>query len=386
MYGFSINEISKYFIVNSVKNPLTYAFAIFAAGSFAKLLGAVIFGRMADIKGRSLVLKINMLGIALPTFLIGCLPGADSIGIGAALCLFGCRFLQGLLVGVEYDNVTVYVYEKMENQKRPCFTNSWVCLSAGIGIGLAALMTWAAGFINYPNAWRFPFLLGGLLGITVLLLRQKLTETYAFLKQAKRYPTRPLLETIRDNKKRLLVTILICGAVGGTYQFYFVYWLLNDKNLLIFSLTLYLFMLLPAGWLADNLNKSKVLVLSSCILSIIALFIMQGLYSNHLNNGWFMILSLLMPFFHVPASVYLIEKFKVTERCQILSLGHAIGSATFSGTIPLFSYYLSRKTGLPFMPWIIFLILMGVSLIAILLLRNKNEAKPLINPSSFPAL
>src|SRR5260370_11195341 len=68
-------------------DPLTgtlQAFAIFAVGFAARPIGAAIFGHYGDRIGRKAALIATLLLTGLSTFLVGCVPTYEQIGIWGA--------------------------------------------------------------------------------------------------------------------------------------------------------------------------------------------------------------------------------------------------------------------------------------------------------------
>src|SRR5713101_10145954 len=65
-------------------DPLTgvlQAFAVYAVGFFARPIGAAIFGHYGDRIGRKAALIATLLLTGLSTFLVGCVPTYEQIGI-----------------------------------------------------------------------------------------------------------------------------------------------------------------------------------------------------------------------------------------------------------------------------------------------------------------
>jgi MFS family permease len=63
------------------------AFATFSVGFLARPLGGVIAGHLGDRIGRKSMLVATLLLMGVATFLIGCLPTYDSVGIWAPISL-----------------------------------------------------------------------------------------------------------------------------------------------------------------------------------------------------------------------------------------------------------------------------------------------------------
>lgn len=62
-------------------------------------VGGVIFGIMGDKTGRKRALQISMVMMFSATFVMGCLPTVDTIGIWAPILLTVLRLFQGVSVG-----------------------------------------------------------------------------------------------------------------------------------------------------------------------------------------------------------------------------------------------------------------------------------------------
>ena len=67
----------------------------------ARPLGGALFGWVGDKFGRKQALLWSVMAMAFPSFFIGVLPSAETIGIAAPILLLACRLMQGLAVGGE---------------------------------------------------------------------------------------------------------------------------------------------------------------------------------------------------------------------------------------------------------------------------------------------
>src|ERR1700747_1158837 len=75
------------------------AFPIFAVGFGARPIGAAIFGHYGDRMGRKAALITTLLLTGLSTFLVGCVPTSEQMGVWGAVLLVVLRFIQGIGAG-----------------------------------------------------------------------------------------------------------------------------------------------------------------------------------------------------------------------------------------------------------------------------------------------
>ena len=72
-----------------------FALLAFAAGFLVRPFGALVFGRLGDLIGRKYTFLITIVIMGLSTFLVGILPGSETIGWLAPVALIalahGCR-------------------------------------------------------------------------------------------------------------------------------------------------------------------------------------------------------------------------------------------------------------------------------------------------------
>ncbi|GAB4166077.1 MAG: hypothetical protein Tsb006_5540 [Rickettsiaceae bacterium] len=81
LYGFSAGILAEKFFPGIDKvSSLMYVFAIYALSYLAKPVGSVFFSKIGDKYGRLICLRLTMVGIAVPTVIIGLLPDYNTIG------------------------------------------------------------------------------------------------------------------------------------------------------------------------------------------------------------------------------------------------------------------------------------------------------------------
>lgn len=94
------------------------AFVTYAVGFVARPLGGIVFGHFGDKYGRESLLQFSLVLVGAATFLMGCLPTHDQIGIWAPTLLVTLRFIQGFTVGGEWGGAVLLVAERSPNDRR----------------------------------------------------------------------------------------------------------------------------------------------------------------------------------------------------------------------------------------------------------------------------
>ena len=376
LYGFTAAILAdQFFPLADPTIALIYTFGIFAIGSCAKPLGALIFGYLGDNKGRRYALRLSMIGIAIPTTIVGLLPGYEQWGWASPLILLICRFMQGLFVAGEYDGVSIYILEHV-SEKKACLANSLIGIAFSAGIYMASLFVALSQLPRLPDwSWRLPFLFAGALGIVTMYLRRYLTETPAFINNHQAKAT-PLITLFKHHRQQFLITVLICGAAGGSYHFYLVFWntylfkVLGLYNLSTAALNtsymaLFYMMSKPlAGLVGDKLGPLNLLKIAPYPLIIMICLNGYMLYWNQIYLSVLVLTAIAITFFGVAGYVVIIQLHNVTLRYQGISLGHATASILFSGSTPLISMYLWNKTHNKLAPLACFLIFPCMMLVA----------------------
>src|SRR5436853_2136977 len=164
-YGYFAQTIGRqFFPSDDAATSLIAAFGVFAAGFLMRPLGGVVFGHIGDLVGRKAALTISVLAMAIPTFLIGVLPGYATLGPVAAVLLVVLRMIQGLSVGGEYTTSIVFMVEQAAPGRRGlmgavagCGAVGGILLGSATGALLAAAMPTAA---MDSWGWRIPFIVG----------------------------------------------------------------------------------------------------------------------------------------------------------------------------------------------------------------------------------
>ena len=115
------------------------AFATYATALIIRPVGALLFGRMADLRGRRAVFVPVILLMAGATAAVGFLPGYAVIGVVASITLIMLRAGQGLAAGGELGVAGVLILESAPGHQRGQLA-SWhtATLALGLGSGMAS--------------------------------------------------------------------------------------------------------------------------------------------------------------------------------------------------------------------------------------------------------
>lgn len=388
LYGFCAHLLAaQFFPTEDSTVALLKTFGIFLTGSLAKPFGALLFGFIGDRFGRSISLKISMLGIAIPTTAIGLMPTYQEIGWLAPCLLLLCRVSQGILTAGEADGVRVFIFESFLKDK-PCFANSLSSFSIFVGIYLASVASgWVMAAEDPNTAWRMAFIAGGVMGTIVFGLRFTVSETVDYVEHLKtrdKESWHGFLRVFLNNKRIILTAILFCGASGGTYHFYLVFlgkYLSNTLNILTpetasgFTATavlIYTLCLPIGGFLADRFGLVRVIKTFFYALCVALTLNIMMVLSGEISLWLMWITAGIIAIFQDPMYTLLIQRIQVGERCRCLSFGHATGSILFSGSTPFISLWLWQSTKSAIVPFLYFGLLAFMGFLGTFLIRHKD--------------
>ncbi len=293
---------SQFFPKDNPTAALLSTLAIFAAGFIVRPFGALVFGRIGDIVGRKYTFLLTLILMGGSTFLIGCVPSYESIGIGAPIIVLLLRLLQGLALGGEYGGAATYVAEHAPVGKRGYYT-SWIQTTATLGLFLALGVILLVksnmsdtAFNGQWGGWRFPFWISILLvGVSVYIrLKMKESPLFSKLKAEGKTSAHPLRESFRHKSNFKMVLLALFGAVMGqgvvwyTGQFYAQNFL-ETKCFIEFeqSRTIMLWAILLAtpffifwGWLSDKIGRKWIMMAGMAL----AIFTYRPIFSEFLKD------------------------------------------------------------------------------------------------------
>jgi MFS family permease len=341
------------------------SFATYFVGFAARPIGAAIFGHWGDRIGRKATLIVTLVMMGLSTALIGVLPGADSWGNAAPICLIALRVLQGVAVGGEWSG-SVLLSMEWGDQKRRGLMGSWPQLGVACGLILGtALLTLFNGALSDDSftswGWRVPFLLSLLMVAIGLYIRLSILETPMFAKAVREQRVRrtPVLEVIREHPKEILLSALV--RMSEQMPFYvvtaFVLSYLTDdqhgysKNFVLVGTLVAAgleFFLVPYfGHVSDSKGRKRVYMAGAALTGVWGF-----LYFAMLDSGlsWLVFVALCLGLIphamqYGPQASLIAESFPTSLRYGGAGLGYQLASVVAGGPAALVATYLIHQFG-----------------------------------------
>lgn len=343
---------------------LLATFAVFAVGYLARPVGAAVFGRLADSRGRkiTLVVVISMMGVA--TILIGLMPTYASVGVIAPVLLVLARLVQGLSVGGEFSASTSYLVEIAPEGRRGLY-GAFAYLTACLGFVLGLAVVYALNNLLPPEAmnswgWRIPFLLGFPLVLIGMYLRTRTTESPAFaaLIQENKVAESPLATTMRGQWRpmvRLIGMGVANSAISYTVLAFVLSYLLVVQGQppqavypsVLLATTIGTLLIPVFGALSDRVGRRPVLLAGCAALAVLAfpgyLLLTVGGFAA-MTAGQLLLWLPVAIFCGVFPSTFC-ELFPTRLRSTGVGVPYAIATAVFSGTTPLVATAMIGWTG-----------------------------------------
>jgi MFS transporter, MHS family, proline/betaine transporter len=366
---------------------LLSAFGVFALGYLMRPVGGALVGHIGDRFGRRGALTFSVTAMAIPTFLIGVLPGYSMLGLLAPAALILLRMVQGLSVGGEYTSSMVFLVEHAPEGRRglmgalaACGAGVGTLLGSAIGAGFAAGMSEAA---LEAWGWRIPFLMGLLIGIAGYFLRRHQLETMP-VERSKRVP---IVETLHDHWRTVLgfAGLSVFNAVSFYAGFvYLVSWLQTADGIPpshaleinTLSMTIMLAVVLAGGALSDRFGR-KPLLLIPVILGFVAalpLFWLMNHPSVLLAQLGQFGLVLIVGLYGGAQPAVLVEAAPPQVRCTAVALGYNICFGVIGGSTPLAAAWLVERTGDEIAPAFLMMAAAAVAFFTILRFRETYRA------------
>ena len=358
IYGYFAAAIGRHFFPH--QDPVAQvlsAFGVFAVGYLMRPVGGAVIGHIGDRFGRRAALTFSVVAMAIPTFLIGLLPGYPTIGLAAPVALTLLRMVQGVSVGGEYTSSMVFLVEHAPERRRglmgalaSCGATAGILLGSAVGAGFAATMSSAA---LEAWGWRIPFLLGLVVGIAGYLLRRHVPETLP----TERRQRAPIVETLRDHWWVVLGIAGLSAFFAASFYVTFVYlvsWLQTADGIAparaleinSFSMAVVLPITIAAGWLSDRSGRRPFLLLATILgfVAALPLWWMMHHPSAELAQLGQLGLVLIVGLFVGALPAAMVECAPASVRCTAVALGYNVTLGVIGGLTPLVAAWLVERT------------------------------------------
>jgi MHS family proline/betaine transporter-like MFS transporter len=388
IYGYFATAIGRTFFPK--EDPVAQvlsAFGIFAVGFLMRPVGGALVGYIGDKLGRRAALTFSVTAMAIPTFLVGILPGYQVLGMAAPFLLTVLRMVQGLSVGGEYTTSIVFMVEHAPPNRRGLIGAVGCCGAVGgilLGSATGALLSVILPAEHMQAwGWRIPFVLGLVVGLAGFFLRRHLAE--GAIPQAAGHS--PLRDTLRNHGGLLvrLAGLSAFNAVGFYLLFvYIVSWLqLADgiapaHALEINSLSMVILLpwMIGMGALSDRIGRKPMLLAATAIAfaSAVPLFmLMQHDQRLSIQLGQLgFVLSVGM--FLGTQPTLMVEAVPAAVRCTAIALGYNVTLGVVGGLSPLVATWLVDRTADQLAPAFMIMIAAAVSFLAVLSFRESSRA------------
>jgi len=376
-------------------NTVILGFATVGISFLFRPLGAFLAGHFGDKLGRKRVLMWTLILMGAATALIGLLPTAEVIGVGAPILLVLLRILQGISAGGEWGGAVLMAVEHAPKKKRGIFGASpqiGVPLGLLLASGVMAIMTAIApGDQFLAWGWRIPFLLSVVLILIGYYVRRNVEESPVFAELAARKENAqmPIVQLFRKHALLVLIAALVFAGnnaigymtTGGYIQGYTtdpegpiglergpVLWAVTG------SAVTWLLTTLLAGWISDRIGRRNTYIIGWILQlgGVILLFPLVNTGSIASIFAALAILTIGLGFTYGPQAALYTELFPASIRFSGVSISYAIGAILGGAFAPTIAAAIVDATGSTEMVTWYLAGMTLIGLIATLLLRDRS--------------
>jgi MFS family permease len=344
---------------DSAYGAIFAAFLTYAVGFVARPLGGVVFGHFGDKYGRKKLLQFAILLVGVVTFLMGCLPTYNQIGVWAPVLLVTLRFLQGFAVGGEWGGAVLLVAEHSPNRSR-AFWASWPQAAVPVGNMLATVVLWVLTAVLPESAflswgWRVAFWLSAVVVLIGYYIRTKVTDapifvaaqeeverakaaSYGVIEVLKRYPR----GVFTAMGLRFAENIMYYLVVIVSITYLKVHVGVDTNAILRYLLVAHAvhFLVIPlVGRLADRYGRRPVYFVGAVLAGTWGFFAFPMMDSaNYLLIVSAIIVGLVIhAFMYAPQPAIMAEMFPTRMRYSGVSLGYQVTSIVAGSLAPAIS-------------------------------------------------
>lgn len=392
LFGFLAAKIAiNFFPADEVIIQLLNTYFLITLAMIGKPVGAIIFGKIGDVKGRSNSFSLSLIGTAIASLILFLTPSYEQIGILAAFILLISRMAMCTFVSAGSDGVRLYIYEHLGKP--------WQCLGIGIttfftlaGSLTASLSAWVFTLNSLPGySWRFAFLLGSLMGTAVLIV-MKLSNfsdkhKVEINSEFEQFKDQSIIKIVKSNWKLFTLSLLLAGSIGSTTQFIIIFFgtynfrilqIIDGSKMQSFvsiAILIYMIFSVISGYLADKFGRYSVTMIGAICAIVFSLLQALTLSEGQLNSTYYFLLAASLPFVIIPAAAILKESIPPSIRYRLFSLSHAVGSIIISAPTAYICTLLYKKTNLPWIPISYFIVTILMISFTIYKLQKSHDNK-----------
>jgi metabolite-proton symporter len=333
-------------------------------GFAARPIGAAIFGHYGDRVGRKATLVTTLMLMGIATFLIGLLPGYDTLGVAAPVILTVLRIAQGIGVGGEWGGSVLMSMEWGEKHRRGLMA-SWPQLGVPMGLLLSTALVRIMSGILPADAfnswgWRVPFLLSIVLVAIGLYVRLRVMESPQFteVKKTEKVARQPFIQVLKEHPLEILTSAFVRMAEQAPFYIFITFVLTYGTTILKFDRNEMLNYTLVAaavglisvpffGYLSDRIGRRLMYGIGIVCMALYA-FPYFGLLNTKVAGLALVaiVVSLIVhDMMYGPQAALIAESFGTNLRYSGAGLGYQLASVIAGGPAPLIAAAILEATG-----------------------------------------
>ncbi|MCW3835383.1 MFS transporter [Sphingomonas canadensis] len=390
--AFALYFAPHFFPADDPTTELLNSAGVFALGFLMRPIGGWLMGIYSDRHGRKAGLALSVTLMCAGSLMIALTPGYEQIGVAAPALVILARLMQGLSVGGEYGASATYLSEIAGEKHRGFFASfQYVTLISGQLVALCVLLllqaTLGKGALD-DWAWRIPFLLGGVLAVTVFWLRRGLVETESFqnIEHQAQGPRSGFWKLLTEHPRETITVMFL--TAGGTLAFY-AYSIYMQKFLVdtsgfskeaasrINAAALFVFMCLQplVGALSDRIGRKPLMVAFGVLGTLLTYPIFIALEGTRDALSAFLFVTaalVIVSGYSAISGVVKAEMFPAHIRTLGVALPYAIANAIFGGTAETIAFWFKKGGWQQGFYWYV-TAMIAISLVTYLRMRDTRR-------------
>ncbi|MCD2097020.1 MHS family MFS transporter [Rhodococcus rhodochrous] len=369
---------------------LIASLATFAVGYVARPVGAVVMGHFGDRLGRKRVMLATVVLMGVASFVIGCLPTYEQVGILAPVLLVAMRVLQGFSAGAESAGASTLAVEHSPVGRRGFFT-SFVMVGYAVGCSLATVVFVPVSLLPddalYSWGWRIPFWLSAVVVAVTYYVRNHLDETPTFTEVKEESVVRKLpLGDVFKFHWRSVIRVAGASLMASVQTLFAVFSLSYATSVgvehsvmltvISVAIALSMFTIPAAGYLSDIIGRKPTMLIASvgCAVSLAGyLWAISTTNILLISVTAFVNMSLFFSCYNGVWTSFFAEQFPATVRFTGMAVSNQLGNL-LAGFSPMVAALILLPGATGWLPVAIFgAVACGIAGIAVLGLRETAK-------------